>query len=152
MKGLGAYLAGEGITLRSGAADGADTAFEEGCDLKQGAKEIFLPWRNFNEHDSQYWRIGLAAYEMAALHHPAWNKLPQSHRKLISRNTYQIMGKTLDEPALFVVCWTPGGKITDGTGFGITLANYYEIPVFNFGNTPLEELQEKILDILSSSS
>ena len=38
--------------LRSGAANRADTSFEMGCDLSKGTKEIFLPWRAFNNHSS----------------------------------------------------------------------------------------------------
>lgn len=41
-------MALHGAVLRSGGADGADTAFEWGCDKKQGMKEIYLPWNGFN--------------------------------------------------------------------------------------------------------
>ena len=40
-------LAELGFTLRSGAAPGADAAFEEGCDRVDGKKEIYLPWKGF---------------------------------------------------------------------------------------------------------
>lgn len=41
-------MALHGAVLRSGGADGADTAFELGCDKQQGKKEIYLPWQGFN--------------------------------------------------------------------------------------------------------
>ena len=49
---LGRELANDGWTLRSGAADGADAAFEKGCDISGGVKEIYLPWKEFNGHPS----------------------------------------------------------------------------------------------------
>ena len=36
------YLATKDFTLRSGAANGADSAFEKGCDISNGSKEIYL--------------------------------------------------------------------------------------------------------------
>jgi predicted Rossmann fold nucleotide-binding protein DprA/Smf involved in DNA uptake len=38
---LGRKLATDGYVLRSGHADGADLAFEKGCDSVNGRKEIF---------------------------------------------------------------------------------------------------------------
>jgi hypothetical protein len=43
-------LAERGYILRSGGAEGADTAFEKGAGK---ATEIFLPWRGFNQNDSR---------------------------------------------------------------------------------------------------
>ena len=47
-------LHNEGFTLRSGGAQGADTAFELGAQLR---KEIYLPWRRFNGNDSHLYQI-----------------------------------------------------------------------------------------------
>ena len=47
MRRLGRSLAELEITLRSGGAKKADSAFEAGCDEAQGPKEIFLPWPGF---------------------------------------------------------------------------------------------------------
>jgi hypothetical protein len=43
-------LAEKGYTLRSGGADGCDTAFEIGHGNHD--KQIFLPWKNFNHNKS----------------------------------------------------------------------------------------------------
>ena len=48
MTKIGKYLALNGYVLRSGGANGADTAFEIGCDEGKGVKEIFIPPFNFN--------------------------------------------------------------------------------------------------------
>lgn len=53
---LGELLAKKGFTLRSGAAKGADSAFEKGCDRVSGLKEIFLPWRGFEGSKSDKYR------------------------------------------------------------------------------------------------
>ena len=45
---IGRNLAIDGYVLRSGGASGADTAFEQGCDLHEGMKEIYLPWKGFS--------------------------------------------------------------------------------------------------------
>lgn len=50
---LGRYFAKRRFLLRSGAADGADTAFEDGCDIYSGPKEIYLPWKGFNGNGSE---------------------------------------------------------------------------------------------------
>lgn len=39
MRNISSFLAKEGYTLRSGGADGADSAFEDGCDLVLGEKK-----------------------------------------------------------------------------------------------------------------
>jgi predicted Rossmann fold nucleotide-binding protein DprA/Smf involved in DNA uptake len=55
---LGHYLAGRGWVLRSGGAEGADTAFEKGCDQVHGRKEIFLPWKGYNNNKSPFFYKG----------------------------------------------------------------------------------------------
>lgn len=141
---LGRWLAHHGFTLRSGAADGSDAAFEEGCDAGGGNKEIWLPWPGFNGHNGQgaYLIPGseLAQYEaVAASLHPAWDRLTQGPRKLHSRNVGQVLGKQRSTPSAFEVCWTPDGCIsaatrtrdTGGTATAIVLAEQYGIPRFN---------------------
>ena len=67
----------------------------------------------------------------AAKFHPAWNKLNLIAKKLHGRNSMIIMGEKLDNPVDFVLCYTTDGKASGGTGQGIRIANYYNIPVFN---------------------
>lgn len=130
-------LAAMGYTLRSGAADGADRAFEAGAGER---KQIFLPWGEFNGSDSPFTAPSQEAREVAAALHPAWTHLPSSVKNLHARNSHQILGEDLRTPCDFVVCWTPDGaeteaersKATGGTGQAIALASRWEIPVFNF--------------------
>jgi len=132
------------FVLRSGAAHGADTAFESS--VGDGAKEIFLPWRGFNGHTSALFEtpgeLHDRATEIAALLHPGWGRLSRGARLLMTRNVHQILGPSLDNPVEFVICWTPDGcesestrtRATGGTGQAIALASRHNIPVFNLAN------------------
>lgn len=72
MRAVAEELARHGMILRSGGADGADSAFEEGCRRVNGKMEIYLPWRGFNGNHSPLFLVGDDAMEVAAEHHPAW--------------------------------------------------------------------------------
>lgn len=130
-----------GFTLHSGAATGADAAFEAGAGE---SKRIFLPWRGFNNSTSQDFDLpDLAmAARIAADHHPAWSGLSMGEKKLHSRNVFQVLGHDLNTPVRFVLCWTPDGvehgskttRLTGGTGSAIRVASSFGIPVFNMKN------------------
>ena len=126
------------FTLRSGGAQGADSAFEAGVqnDLN---KEIYLPWQNFNDSNSPYCSIHPEAYEMAKHYHPAWDRCSPAARKFHARNCYQILGFNLNTPSDFVICWTPGGAITGGTGQALRIAIDRDIPIFNMGAPSWDE-------------
>lgn len=129
-------LASQGWTLRSGAADGADAAFESGAG---SMSEIYLPWKKFNNNESVLCDVCDDALLLASQLHPKWNFLSAGAKKLHARNCYQILGKKLDNPVRFVICWTPDGAITEsqcseatgGTATAIKLADRMSIPVFN---------------------
>ena len=124
-----------GYTLRSGGANGADTAFEEGC----CRKELYLPWPGFNGRQSEFQTVCNKALALAASLHPRWERLSSPARRLMARNCYQILGTDLASPVDFVLCWTPDGvedergrtQLTGGTGQAIALASRHDIPVFN---------------------
>jgi len=137
---LGSIAGTKGWTLRSGAARGADSAFEEGCDTVHGKKEIYLPWTGFNNrYDGFKCAPSLMAYKFASAVHPKFDALSIVAKKLIARNMHQILGDFLNDPVDFVICWTPDGcdssttytRHTGGTGSAIALACYLEIPVYN---------------------
>lgn len=147
MRQLAARLATLGYTLRSGAAEGADKAFEEGCrDSGIGEAEIWLPWAGFNGHASKLLPTE-EHYLMAEQAHPNWGNLSRGARALHARNVGQVLGMDLETPVSFVLCWTPDGcesestrtRDTGGTGTAITLASRRGIPVFNMGNLGVEK-------------
>ncbi len=139
---IGQIQAARGYILRSGHADGADIAFEKGCIEGNGAKEIFLPWKmfNYNRHPpfGNGYHCGYTyekeAMEIASRFHPAWNRCSDGAKKMHTRNVYQILGLNLETPTNGVVCWTPNGSGSGGTGQAIRIAKAYEIPVFDLGD------------------
>jgi hypothetical protein len=130
MRWLAAKLAAHDWTLRSGAAQGADSAFESGAGEK---KEIYLPWYRFNGSQSTLCNPTPGAMMLAASLHPAWERCSQGARKLHARNCHQILGLDLMTPVRFVACWTVAGLGGGGTGQAIRLARRENIPVYDLG-------------------
>lgn len=128
-----------GYILRSGGAQGADSAFEDGS----SNKEIYLPWKGFNNNKSDLYLDNMdkdevaRAYEVACkYYHSDLNKKKQSVKNLMTRNIFQILGKNnginLSE---FVICWTKDGLDSGGTGQALRLARSLDITVFNLYST-----------------
>lgn len=139
---IGAYLAKKGYVLRSGGADSADSAFESGCDSENGAKEIYLPWRGFNNNNSELYNIPIGAFLIAKSIHPVWGDLKQGSQKLHARNIGQLISYDFDTPSDFVVCWTKNGEAKGGSATVINLAKELGVPVFNYGSDGEERLRE----------
>jgi hypothetical protein len=144
-----------GFTLRSGKAQGADSAFQSGFndylldshvkgqeDLNCGA-DIYLPWKGFNcfSVNIDHFDIILdkpcmkAAQDLASRHHPNWGKCSDAARKLHGRNSCQVLGTFLDIESDFVLYYAPEneitGKIDGGTATAVNIARYYNIPTIN---------------------
>lgn len=118
--------------LRSGAADGADLAFESGVDCPD-SKEIWIPWSGFNKSHSTNLPVP-EAFDIARTVHPAWHKLTDGAKSLHARNIHQLLGADLNTPSDFVLCYTHNGDTIGGTATVIRLATKLKIPIFNFGN------------------
>lgn len=145
MQDVAQFLASKGFTLRSGGAGGADSAFEEGCDKAEGSKEIYLPWKGFNNNKSTLCTVSNSALKLAEHFHPAWNRCSQGAQKLHARNLYQILGKDLNDKVDFVVCYTVGGLGGGGTGQAIRVAKYYNSPVYDLGKN---EVRKNIFNLI----
>jgi hypothetical protein len=128
------FLGKLGFTLRSGGAPGADSMFEK---YHKGEMEIYLPWAKFNDNKSPLFldfiddNIVKEATEIAKKYHPSWARLSIGAKKLMTRNTFQILGNDLKTQVEFVVCWTKGGTINSGTGQAMRIARSLNIPIFN---------------------
>lgn len=142
MREFAYHAAKRGWILRSGAAEGADLAFEQGCNDAQGKKEIFLPWPKFNGHQSPYNAPTPGAVRVAAEVHPTWKFLRRPAQMLVARNMHQVMGPHMREAVNCLVCWTPDGcesfetysRTTGGTGTAIAIASLNNVPIFNLKN------------------
>lgn len=136
MRAIGATLARQGYTLRTGAARGADTAFEHGAADADGTIELYLPWAAYEQRSAH---VALteptaAAIELAAQHHPAWERCRQGARKLHGRNSHIALGPSLDDPVAFVVCWTPDAQRGGGTGQALRLVEARGIHVMDLAD------------------
>jgi hypothetical protein len=85
--------------------------------------------------------------------HPAWNRCSLYAKRLHGRNSFQVLGKSLDRPSDMLICWTPDGCEshagrsikTGGTGTAISIANKYGTPIYNLKNKKsLERLRKKL--------
>ncbi len=157
MAHIGARLCDDGWTLRSGGAEGADTAFYFGVtelslpgawDDDRLRAEVYLPWPSFGdparwENVKHYGSPAHWTEPIAAEVHPAWERLSQGARKLHSRNVHQIRGERTDSiVSSFVICWTPQASGSGGTGQAIRLAEAYGVPVFDLADPSARERLE----------
>lgn len=130
-----------GVILRSGGADGADTAFAQNVRLR----EIFIPWNGYNNHwQSEDTKVGAISQSqhLAERFHPAWNRCSHGAKKLHGRNMNILLGTDLDTPVDLVVCWTKDGKASGGTGQAMRAAEHFGIPIFNlYFDSTLDELE-----------
>lgn len=153
MSQLGNVFKGTYI-LRSGGASGADLAFEKY--LNEQEADIFLPWKNFNNHKSNLFHIKNEAYDIASRHHKYWQYLKPATKKLMARNVHQVLGIMLDKPSEFLICWTPDGassseeitKDTGGTGLAISVASEFNVPVYNLKNKDVLDSISKQYNII----
>lgn len=149
MSNIGSFLATYNFTLRSGGAEGADKAFEQGVDVVSGPKEIFLPWKGFNNNPSQYYTVTEDAIEYASKFHPYWHNLNRPQKLLMARNCYQVLGTNLSQPVQFIICYTPNGKGTGGTGQALRIAKHINIPILDLG-TPTNNINLLITNFLKN--
>ncbi len=146
-------LAKDGYICKTGAALGADQAFAIGAINSGGQVHLKIPWPNYEQNWIQLMSASglvttreikyhdIQAYESVKRLHPKANSLSQAVIKLHARN-YLIIENTQ-----FVICWSPEGKTTGGTGQGIKIANELGITVYNLGNQETYNIFEKRINI-----
>lgn len=155
MKTYAVQLDGIGYTLRSGGAKGADSAFYNGLyehtRLNRAVfkPKLYLPWKGYNGfsgvgHDSVCPQANELAQQVfdQSFGEGSWSRLKHGTKRLLARNSYQVLGKDLKTPSDFVVCWTPDGiehweqrtRNSGGTGQTVAVASLHDIPVFNLKN------------------
>lgn len=134
MTSIACFLEQEGYILRSGGADGADLAFENGVTLSTN-KHIYLPKKGFNKNPSKLYNVAddARALALAESIHPAWDRCTPYARLLHARNCYQVLGQNLDNPSDFLVCWTENAEKRGGTRTAIVLAEKNGVPILNLG-------------------
>lgn len=116
-----------GLLVNTGGAERFDTFAERWAKYCR----VFLPKPGHKGHASPYCSPTRLAFEIAAEHHPRWAELDEHERQLHARNSHIMLGPDCDTPVLFLVCWTPGGRVVGGTGQALRIAKAYSIEVIN---------------------
>ena len=139
-------LANDGYGLRTGACVGADQAFANGAASVMGFITLLLPWGSYEKEWVKYISSSgtdlhvipfspshhITAAKSVEQYHPTAAKLKSSVVALHARNYMILLDE--EEPVEFVVCWTPNGAVTGGTGQAIRIAEDKGIKVYNLGN------------------
>lgn len=162
-------LAGIGYTLRSGAAQGADSAFEKGASswfedngecypAPASLMQIYIPWDNFifvpEDYKDCYKSLAqqstkYQAHQIASEIHPAWERCSRGAKALHSRNVYQVLGVNLKTPSSFLIAYaepTKDGSVKGGSATAWNLAKKYNIPCFNLYVKEDRERLEKFIN------
>lgn len=150
-----------GYIMRSGGAQGADSAFEKGVPNPE-LREIYIPWGGFGYDDDKkyhnpskgYYALQNLGFEEDAMKiagrlHPAWGACSRGAKSLHSRNIHQILGQDLQTPADFVIAYAKedrNGNAKGGTAMAISLADMRGIPVYNLYRDGDREKLEKFLN------
>ena len=157
MREIAERLGEGGWLLRTGGADGADSAFA--ATAPPDRREVIVPWRGYNGLDtragdtraldgSACWVLTAAEIEamrpLAAPHHPAWERCAAKVRDLHARNVAVLLGTDLKQPAHAVVCWTKDGRDIGGTGLAIRLAQHHRIPVLNLAEMDMRAAMDRL--------
>ena len=154
MTEIAEYMAHNSYCLLSGGASGADSAFEKGATQVPNAKrEIYLPWDGFNgrmiDNITVFSGVTQQSMQVAEYYHPNWGACGSTARKLMARNTFQILDEYLLPRAALVVCWTPDGanrettRSTGGTGQAIRIAVGNGIRVYNLALPKVRAIVEE---------
>lgn len=133
--------------VTSGHAQGADYAFE------LGAKEyclVYLPFKNFNVNLPIVGRAIIVDKDnkldtITDKYHPNPKILNPVSRKLMNRNACQVLGRQLNQPVNFIVCWTDG---TGGTQQALRIAIDYNIPILNMNDVEYNTAEKVINKII----
>ena len=140
------YLYSLGFILNSGAAEGADKAFEKG--VPQGSKaNIFIPWYGYNKRTTNViCDLHSKHFALAESLHPAWNKCSLGVKKLHARNTQQVLGKELQTPVKLLIAYAKEikGVPQGGTATAIKLAQINNIPVINLWQDKFKTYQDLV--------
>jgi hypothetical protein len=109
-------LESEGWILRSGGAEGSDSAFLSGLRNPRANAEIYLPSRKFNNQiagsqphfiNYQTLRAAADARRMVPIYHAYAASLKPFTYDLMARNAMQVLGSDLQTPSRMVVAYTP---------------------------------------------
>lgn len=146
---LGFILGLCGYSLQSGGCpEGSDYAFLQGAlrakRFHHRHLRIYLSWNGMANlhhdpdkglHDANRFTTHGEAQDIAQTLHPAWERCGRGAKAHHTRNVFQILSHTLEDPTAFVLCYAPPqgslGHVKGGTATAVKLALERNIPVYN---------------------
>jgi hypothetical protein len=147
MSKIASLMEEKGYILRSGGASGADQAFASGV-RNENNMEVYLPWSNFEGQRGIVSGDDYVGRKIAEQFHPNWGALRQGGQKLMTRNSHQVLGRDCKTPSELVMCWTPGGTGSGGTGQALRIARHHGIKIYDLG---AEEILNKVMKKIEDS-
>ena len=138
-----------GYTTRTGGTEG----LEDSVEAAVSKVEVYIPWKDFNQKASKFNRNDKSAADLVKPFHPTFDTLKPAIQAIVARNVHIILGKNLQSPVGFVVCWSADGvehakDKTAKTGFvgiPIAIASSLKIPVFNLKNADALERMKQFI-------
>ena len=144
---IGAWVLEAGFLLSTGNAPGSDQAFARGANRIDPHRVVLhLPWPRFESDSICKGNRVLVAGEcrkyasVAETHHPAWSRLSQGARKLMTRNV-----SIVDSVVAVIALPNPERAGDGGTGQGMRVARAAGIPVIDLARRLNLELLGKLL-------
>jgi len=147
------------FVVYSGNAEGADITFQTGSN---GNCVIYLPWDGFNVLNYDY-NKSLAYYdvgntnigiEYASKFHPKYSQLSKGAKRLMCRNTHQVLGyKEYPRVSFVVYCANESsdGTISGGTAQAVKIARSIGIPTFNIRRNETNKLSSYLKGLNENS-
>ena len=154
MEGAAETFAAEGLFLRTGPGQVACEAFMRGA-RDPSKYAVYIPALTFGNLSTR--DPGIygpfegnfdSAINYARKFHPAWHGMVGSVQWLMASASYQVLGPNLDDPAKFVLCWTPDGIGGDTTGQVLRLARAFDIPIFDLGVRDPVEISNEVWELI----
>lgn len=133
IKQFAVILSQNGYILRCGGELGTSDLFEIGCDSINGKKEVYLPWKKFNNKSSKRIVRMHDAFVIAKRHCADWSCLSPGVKKQLARNVHKVLGGNLKFPSSFILCYYSTRGYDINVNHVLAIANEYNIPVFNIG-------------------
>ena len=162
LKQIGTRMSELDYWLRSGAADGSDSAFQHGACYDQEIKtEIWIPWPSF-QIDLQrstpyvdYHSLTEDLFSVARQFYldkkiiPWFDNMTRGPQALHARNYYQVVGfpseNNISKVCIYCADESKKGEVAGGTRSAVMVARYYGIPTYNIR---IKEQKEELLNKL----
>lgn len=134
IKQFAIILSQNNYILRCGGEIGTSDLFEIGCDSVNGKKEVYLPWKKFNNKSSKRIVRMHEAFVIAKNNYPNWSSLTPGMKKQLARNVHKVLGGNLKFPSSFILCFHTTKEYDLNVSHVLNIANSYNIPIFNIGD------------------